>query len=308
MARKKLQPAEPGTDIQIAEKTPQAIAEREAQVHAADAAIAKLASSIGYAGALDTESLWGVYEHRQRRSVDDILTMGRALLLIKEQTPHGDFLQQCEARGTHRRTAQRFMSVALKFSKSDSVSLLKAAGSQAKVLELAVLDDDELAALESGESVAGITLDDVERMGASQLRQALRDARADIDAKDDRAAKRERDIEKLQKQLRQAKLERQRATPAETQAVLRDRVTSALLQVRADISAHGEDADSLFERFSELRAHAVDAGDADSSGDEHDQYMAGIIGELMGELRRVRDAFGLPIVNDHGAPSWAQGE
>lgn len=302
MARKKLAPAEAGTDIQIADRTPAAIAEGEAQLHAANAAIAKLATSLGYAGALDTESLWTVYEHRQRRSVDDILTMGRALLLIKEQTARGEFQQQCEARGTQRRTAQRLMSVALKFSKSDNVTLLKAAGTQAKVLELAVLDDDELAALESGESVAGITLDDVERMGASQLRQAIRDARADLEAKDDRAAKREREIESLQKKLRQAKLERQRAKPEETLAKLRERTAAAVLQARQDISGQGDDADSLFARFAELRDLAVNTeGD---EGDGQDAYMAGVIGELMSELRRVRDAFGLPIVNDHGAPDW----
>lgn len=60
---------------------------------------------------------------------------------------------------------------------------MKAAGTQAKVLELAVLDDEDLQALESGDSVAGITVDDVERMSASQLRAALREARADADAK-----------------------------------------------------------------------------------------------------------------------------
>lgn len=300
---KKLTPAEAGTDIQIAEKTPQAIAEREAQLHAADATIAKLASTIGYAGALDTDSLWSVYEHRQRRSVDDILTMGRVLLLLKEQAPHGEFQRQCEARGTHPRVARRLMGVALKFTKTDSKSVLKAAGTQTKLLELAVLDDEELAALESGESVAGITLDDIERMGASELRRAVRDARADIEAKDDRAAKRERDIEKLQKQLRQAKLERERAAPEETLAKLRERTAAAVLQTRLDISAQGEDADSLYERFAQLREYAVNT-DGDNAGDGQDAYMAGVIGELMGELRRVRDAFGLPAVNDHGAPDW----
>lgn len=301
MARKKLAPAEAGTDIQIADKTPNAIAEREAQVHAADAAIAKLASTIGYAGALDTDSLWSMVEYRQRRSVEDILEMGRGLLLIKEQTPHGDFQQQCEARGIHRRVAQRLIGVALKFTKSDSKSLLKAAGTQTKLMELAVLDDEELAALESGEPVAGITLDDIERMGASQLRQAIREARADLEAKDERAQKREAEIEKLQKQLRQAKLERQRAKPEDTLATLRTRIAAAQLQVRMDISGQGDDADSLYERFAELRSHAVDA---EGDGGEHDTFMAGVIGELMGELRRVRDAFGLPIVNDHGAPDW----
>lgn len=286
------------------------LAERKKQVaamHAADAAVAQLAKSIGYAGALDTESLWSMVEYRQRRSVEDILEMGRGLLLLKEQTAHGDFQQQCEARGIHRRVAQRLIGVALKFTKNDSKSLLKAAGTQTKLMELAVLDDEELAALESGESVAGIKLDDIDRMGASELRRAFRDSRADLEAKDDRAAKRERDIEKLQKQLRQAKLERQRATPEETLAKLRERTGATALQARLDISGEGEDADSLMARFGELREHAINS-DADGAGDGQDAFMAGVIGELMGELRRVRDAFGLPIVNDHGAPDWTKAD
>lgn len=304
MARKKLAPAEPGTDIQIAERTPTVIAEREAQVHAADAAIAKLATTIGYAGALDPESLWSMVEYRQHRSVEDILEMGRGLLLIKEQTPHGEFQQQCERRGIHPRAARRLMGVALRFTKSDTMSVLKAAGTQAKVLELAVLDDEELAALESGESAAGITLDDVERMGASQLRQAIRDARADLEARDARANDREREIEKLQKQLRAAKLERQRAKPDETLATLRERTTAAALQARIDVGdVDGDDVDSLRGRFAELRAHAIEHG----AGDEHDAFMAGIVGELMSALRSLREAFGLPIVSDHGAPDWMQG-
>src|SRR2546427_683594 len=60
---------------------------QELQVMAqAEAQVKSLATTLGYAGALDTESLWSMVEYRQRRSVEDILEMGRGLLLIKEQT------------------------------------------------------------------------------------------------------------------------------------------------------------------------------------------------------------------------------
>lgn len=138
----------------------------------------------------------------------------------------------------------------------------------------------------------------------AELAEQLDEARADIEAKDDRAAKRERDIENLQKKLRQAKLERQRAEPDDIAGELRTLASAAALQVRADIGATGDDVESLQERIAALCEHAASAG---GDGDEHHPFMGALIGELFSELRRVRDAFGLPIVNDHGAPDWQQG-
>lgn len=141
----------------------------------------------------------------------------------------------------------------------------------------------------------------------SELAEQLEDAQADIQAKDDRAAKRERDLEALQKQVRQLKGQRSRAGASETLLGLREYTDMTALQTRMDIGAQGEDADSLYERFRALREYAIEQAGPDGAGDEFDQYMGGIIGELMSELRRLRDAFGLPIVADHGAPDWQQG-
>lgn len=178
-----------------------ALAERGQQLQVlakAEAKVQALATSIGYAGALDTESLWATFEYRQRRSVEDILEMGRALVLLKEQTPHGEFEQRLGDRGVHPRAARRLMSVALKFTKTDTMSVLKAAGTQAKVLELAVLEDEELAALEAGDSVGDIRLDDIERMSTSELRQALRDRDATLEAREKRIGKLSDDLNRAE--------------------------------------------------------------------------------------------------------------
>ncbi len=83
---------------------------QELQVMAqAEAQVKSLATTLGYAGALDTDSLWSMVEYRQRRSVEDILEMGRGLLLIKEQVGPGGFIYQCPQRGLHRRLASRLM-------------------------------------------------------------------------------------------------------------------------------------------------------------------------------------------------------
>ncbi len=271
---------------------------QELQVMAqAEAQVKSLATTLGYAGALDTDSLWSMVEYRQRRSVEDILEMGRGLLLIKEQTAHGEFQEQIATRGFNYRTAARLMTVALKFSKSDTVSLLKAAGTQAKVLELAVLDDEDLQALESGDSVAGITVDDVERMSASQLRAALREARADADAKDQRINKLSEDLNKESEKTLKAQRRWKSATPDEQLVTLKKSVTEAEQNVLAAIGSPN----------SGLRA-SIQAL-ADFACDNHLEedaalFLSDVIGRLLTSVRIARDdeelAIAIPVTNDAG--------
>ncbi len=271
---------------------------QELQVMAqAEAQVKSLATTLGYAGALDTDSLWSMVEYRQRRSVEDILEMGRGLLLIKEQTAHGEFQEQIATRGFNYRTAARLMTVALKFSKSDTVSLLKAAGTQAKVLELAVLDDEDLQALESGDSVAGITVDDVERMSASQLRAALREARADADAKDQRINKLSEDLNKESEKTLKAQRRWKSATPDEQLVTLKKSVTEAEQNVLAAIGSPN----------SGLRA-SIQAL-ADFACDNHVEedaalFLSNVIGRLLTSVRIARDdeelAIAIPVTNDAG--------
>ncbi len=253
-----------------------------------DAAIAKLATSIGYVGATDADSLWSMVEYRQRRSVEDILEMGRGLLLLKEQTPHGDFQQQCEQRGIHPRAGQRLMSVALKFSKNDTMSLLKAAGTQSKVLELAVLEDDDLEALSSGDSVAGITLDDVERMSTSQLRSALREARADSEAKDQRITKLSDDLNREHEKTTKAQRRWKTANPDQQLVILKQSVTEAEQNV---LAALGTGKSGLRAAVHALANHASEHG-------QHEDvavYLSDMIGRLLTGVRIVRDDEDLPI-------------
>ena len=270
----------------------QSLAQAEAQVQA-------LATSIGYAGALDTDSLWRMVEFRQRRSVEDILEMGRGLLLLKEQTAHGEFLAECARRGIHRRLASRFMGVAMKFSKVDSKSLLAAAGTQTKVIELAVLDDEDLEALESGESVAGITLDDVERMSASELRAALREAREEVKAKDERNQKLTEAVERAKEAESKAKRKWKQATPDEQSATLLAELEAAANNVRFAIAAGSEEA-GLSGAVIALMRHA------EENGISVESQVAGVIANLIGDLRLLRDhdEVGVPVIADKRLAQW----
>jgi hypothetical protein len=167
---------------------------------AADNALA-VASQLGYDGTLTVGALEDEIRFYQRRTVEACLELGKRLLILKELTPHGEFESRTELLGISKRMAQKFMSATLKISKTNSNSLLKAAGTQTKLLELLVLDDGEIEVLENGGSVRGVTLDAIEMMSVSELKKALREARDTATAKDrvisDKTAELNKKAEKL---------------------------------------------------------------------------------------------------------------
>src|SRR5215207_7346311 len=61
---------------------------------------------------------------RMSRTVEDIIEIGRDLLLVKKRVGHGGFIRWIEAEfGMNQRAAHRFMAVAGRFTaKSDTVS------------------------------------------------------------------------------------------------------------------------------------------------------------------------------------------
>ena len=124
------------------------------------------------------------------------------------------------------------------------------------------------------------------------LREKLKTAEESIVTKDERAGRREKENERLSTELRKAKLQASKATPEETSVKLREATGLTVLQLRADIFATGDDVDSLRERFIALREHAIE------HGIDQDAFMAGIISELLMDLRGLRDDFGLPVLND----------
>lgn len=73
---------------------------------------------------------------------------------------------------------------------------------KAKLFELVAEDDDDLAELADGGTVAGLTLDDVDRMSVRELRQALREARETNAAQQRVLADKNEKIDSLSTRLR----------------------------------------------------------------------------------------------------------
>ncbi|WP_245896262.1 DUF3102 domain-containing protein [Ottowia oryzae] len=144
------------------------------QAAAAAESARALAAQIGYEGAITVGTIEDEIRFYQRRSVEALLECGKRLLILKELTPHGEFVQRCELLGFADRTARRFMQAAAKTAKSANLAVLSTQVKSASAfLELVTHDDDELEALSD--------MDEIDRMSASDLREALRKQKRETD-------------------------------------------------------------------------------------------------------------------------------
>lgn len=124
-----------------------------------------------------------------RRSVEACLQIGGGLCVLKELCQHGNFIARLDVMGIDHSVAKRFMQSAAKFSNGATSHLLKAAGTQSKLFELLVLDDEQIEELELTGETGELALDEIATMGVRELRQALREAREGGVAKDQVIAK-----------------------------------------------------------------------------------------------------------------------
>ena len=146
--------------------------------------IVVLATQLSYDGDLSVGALEDGIRLYQRRTIEDLFELGKRLLLLKEQTQHGEFISRVELLGFDKSLARKLMVATLKFSKVETSPLLKTVKSQSKLLELIVLDDNDIEIIEDGGSIGDVNLDSIETMSVRELKKALRDAKADIDAKE----------------------------------------------------------------------------------------------------------------------------
>lgn len=146
--------------------------------------IVVLATQLSYDGDLSVGALEDGIRLYQRRTIEDLFELGKRLLLLKEQTQHGEFTSRIELLGFDPSLARRLMAATLKFSKQETSPVLKTVKSQSKLLELIVLDDSEIEVIEQGGSIGNVSLDTIETMSVRELKKALRDAKSDIEAKE----------------------------------------------------------------------------------------------------------------------------
>lgn len=293
MARKPYAPAEVHANLSPLPEN-HMLKQIEGELQTIDENTMLLADRIGYDGPL---TLGGAEDHarmQMRRTVNECLELGKTLLIIKELTPHGGFRDRIELLGISYSAAKRFMQATLKFSKGATSRLLESAGTQAKLLELLVLDDDELKELSENGSTRGIALDDIETMTTRELRAALRrereDLTKDLAAKDKYIATQAEQIQKLHKKLSRVETE----TPDE--AIVETRKLADAIA----FSAEHEVATNLRKAFEAL----IEYGDVH----QHSEYMLGLITQIELACDVLRGDFGLLKVRPDGdsTPLWAR--
>jgi hypothetical protein len=154
-------------------------------IHQHEATVRAISAQIGYmlpADCIDADLIQRDIAANMRRSVEACLEVGRGLAVLKAACEHGNFLARLDVLGLDRSVAVRFMQAATKFSNvATNATFSKAIGTQSKLFEMLVLDDEQIEELELTGQTGELKLDDIATMSVKELRAKLREARAGLD-------------------------------------------------------------------------------------------------------------------------------
>ncbi|HDJ7932290.1 TPA: DUF3102 domain-containing protein, partial [Escherichia coli] len=219
------------------------------------------------------------------QSAEAMLEAGKRLIILKENEPHGEFIKILESElGLAYRTSVRMMQASTKYlspTLKPNVPTLAHLG-KAKLFELMTEDDEELAELADGGTVAGMTLDDVDRMSVRELRQALREARETNAAQQRVLADKNEKIDSLSTRL-EKKSRIQPPEPDEEVKKLRAEVTALAVEAESAIAVR------LSSAFETLCAYCTE-----NMIDTPRDFMAGLVCQLESTARSLRSTFDLP--------------
>ncbi|AXX04233.1 DUF3102 domain-containing protein [Escherichia coli] len=230
------------------------------------------------------------------QSAEAMLEAGKRLVILKENEPHGDFIDIVESQlSLSKRTAQVMMQASLKYlspklePKAQALALL----GKTKLFELMTEDDEDLVELADGGTIAGMSLDDIDRMTSRELKAALREARETNAAQQRVLADKNEKIDSLSTKL-EKKSRIQPPKPDEEVKKLRAEVTALAVEAESAIAVR------LSSAFETLCAYC-----AENMIDTPRDFMAGLVCQLESTARSLRSTFDLPDEpTGNVAPSW----
>ncbi|HCD4206545.1 TPA: DUF3102 domain-containing protein [Escherichia coli] len=230
------------------------------------------------------------------QSAEAMLEAGKRLVILKENEPHGDFIDIVESQlSLSKRTAQVMMQASLKYlspklePKAQALALL----GKTKLFELITEDDEDLVELADGGTIAGMNLDDIDRMTSRELKAALREARETNAAQQRVLADKNEKIDSLSTKL-EKKSRIQPPKPDEEVKKLRAEVTALAVEAESAIAVR------LSSAFETLCAYC-----AENMIDTPRDFMAGLVCQLESTARSLRSTFDLPDEpTGNAAPSW----
>lgn len=142
----------------------------------------------------------------QASAVESMFQIGVRLMLLHQVVPHGEWTKRLTSVGMQPRTAQRIVQATMKYSDPKRARSERLLGlGKGKLLELLVLDDEQLDVLDAGGEIGELDLDDIAKMSPTELRGALREARATVEAKDALIVSKDEKLNDLDIKLREAR-------------------------------------------------------------------------------------------------------
>jgi len=215
---------------------------------------------------------------------DAFFEFGRILVVLKEHMPHGYFQETVQREfNIAPVSARRMIQATVKFC---SPELLKSAPKlialgKSKLFELMSEDDDDLAALAEGETVNGLTLDDIDRMTRNELRAALKEAREDVDAARKVSGDKTAKIDELNEQLIRARRKTKALDPVDVAEELRLKLGAKEVAAMSEVYQMRQVCDEL---IAHGQAHGMD----------HTPAMVGSINQIIRAAESLRETFALP--------------
>jgi hypothetical protein len=294
-------PAEDGFDPARLEEAGEAAAQLGRLQAQQAVTVRAVAAQIGYqlpADCTDPELIQRDIAANMRRTVESMIEVGRGLLVLREACAHGEFQKRLDVLGFEQRAARRYMQVVAKFAKrSTSTVLLEAAGTQSKLLEMLVLDDEQIEELELTGQTGELHLDDVATMSVKDLRAALRETRDNAEAQARLMADKNAKIDELASKLT-TRAPRVRTPPPDEEGA----------EIRKEASQFAFEAESVVRGKLRAAFQAL-AEHGEKHGMAHEDFMAGLLCQVEVAIRQVRGEFGVKAAPDgEEIPAWLRGE
>lgn len=233
-----------------------------------------------------------------RQTMEGMFELGRALIILKEHTEHGRFMEIVKSQfGIGHAETARLMSATQRFA---TPQMQKAAPKlmdlgKSKLLELLVEEDVTLVGLAEGEEVNGMTLDDVDRMTVRELRVALRESRETAEAKDKVIADKNKKVDELAEKLAKKQTGAKEPKAEDVGSELTMRLSSLEVGIRSEVSR-------LKDLFDQLNAHR------EAHGINHTAKMVGTLNQIILDCETLRESYALPSeAPTDEMPEWLAG-
>lgn len=192
------------------------------------------------------------------QTAQSMLELGKRLIVIKEHETVKSFTEILDTEfKIGKSTAYNLMQASAKFLNMNGKSF-QALGNLGltKLLDLANQEDEVLEELAEGGTVAGLTLDEMDKMSTRELKKALKEAKADQDAVRKISSDKDKKINELAEKLEKAEAKKKKEEEkikleeSETDRLMKS-YKLTLAQVTGDISASISQLNQLFAKANE---------------------------------------------------------